>query len=323
LLAVTDLRWGLLSTARINDALLRTGAADVVAVASRDAARAAAYARERSIPRAHGSYDALLADPDVDAVYVSLPNRLHVPWAIRALQAGKHVLCEKPLSRRAADVQEAFDVADGAGLVLAEAFMWRHHPQVARAQELLAGGAVGRPGLIRARFSGPVAAPGDPRLSRELDGGALMDVGCYCVSGARTLAGGEPTQVEAMRVAGGQDVDVVLTGLLRFPGDLLATIDCGFALTTDEGLEAVGDEGVLRLTDPWHARRPAIELARAGEPVQRIEVEQADHYALQLRDFAAAVADGRPPLGGRADALGQARAIEALYAAAEGAEVSG
>ena len=315
---MTDLRWGILSTARINDLLLGAGAADFVAVASRCAQRAEEYAREKGIPHAHGSYEALLADPDVDAVYVSLPNHLHMPWAIRALRAGKHVLCEKPLSRRAADVERAFDVAQSAGLVLAEGFMWRHHPQVARAQELLAGGAVGRLALIRARFSGPIAVPGDPRLEQTMDGGALMDVGCYCVSGARTLAGSEPDACAAMRIAGGDDVDVVLTGLLRFGDGLLATIDCGFALAVQEGLEAVGDEGVLRLPDPWHAREPVVELERAGESRQRIEVDHVNHYALELRDFAAAVAGERAPLLGRADAVGQARTIEALYAAAEG-----
>jgi xylose dehydrogenase (NAD/NADP) len=313
---MTDLRWGILSTARINDALLGAHAAEFVAVASRDRARAEAYAREKGIPRAHGSYEALLADPEIDAVYLSLPNALHVPWAIRALEAGKHVLCEKPLSRRAAEAERAFDVAQAAGLVLAEAFMWRHHPQVARAQQLLAQGAVGRLALIRARFSGPVALAGDPRMARAMDGGALMDVGCYCVSGARALAGSEPEHVEAMRIAGGDDVDVVLTGLLRFPDDVLATIDCGFALPHDFGLEALGDAGSLRLLDPWHAREPVIELRRDGG-LEQIALEPVNHYALQLRDFAAAVAGERAPLLGRADAIGQARAIEALYAAAE------
>jgi predicted dehydrogenase len=316
-----DLRWGVLSTARINDALLFAGAAEFVAVASRTPERAAAYAREKGIPKAYGSYDALLAAGDVDAVYISLPNGLHIPWSIRALEAGKHVLCEKPLSRRAADVAEAYDVAGARGLVFAEALMWRHHPQVAQAQQLIADGAVGELKLIRARFSGPVAAAGDPRLDRAMDGGSLMDVGCYCVSGARTLAGAEPLTVHAERICGGDgDVDLVLTGLLRFPDDVLASIECGFGLAAQSGLEAVGDEGVLRLLDPWHAWNPGIEVARGGRDVERIEPSQANHYALQLRDFAAAVAGDRAPLLGRADALGQARAIEALYAAAEGGD---
>jgi predicted dehydrogenase len=314
---VTALRWGLLSTARINDALLGAGNADVVAVASRDPQRARAYAAERGIPRAHGSYEALLADPEVDVVYVSLPNSLHLPWAERSLRAGKHVLCEKPLSRRAADVEAAFALAEREGLVLTEGFMWRHHPQVAQAQRLIADGAIGTLRLIRAEFAGPVALAGDPRLLRAMDGGALMDVGCYCVSGARALAGGEPLEVHAQRAAGGEDVDLALTALLRFDGDVLATFDCAFVGPHRSGLEAIGDTGRLRLTDPWHARDPVLELAREGEPVERLAAERTNHYALQVADVEAAARGERPPLLGRDDALGQARAIEALYASAE------
>ena len=317
---MSALRWGLLSTARINDKFLGAGTADVLAIASRDGGRAEAYARARGIPRAHGSYEALLADPDVDIVYVSLPNALHLPWATRALEAGKHVLCEKPLSRRAAEVEAAFAVAEARGLVLSEGFMWRHHPQVAEAQRLIAEGAIGPLRLIRSEFAGGVAAPGDPRLDRALDGGALMDVGCYCVSGARTLAGGEPRAVHAQRRAGGEGVDVVLTGLLRFDGDVLAAFDCAFVGPDRWSLEAIGATGRLRLTDPWHATAPAIEITRGGA-TERIEQPRVSHYALQIADVEAAVRGERPALLGRAEAVGQARAIEALYAAAEtGAE---
>jgi xylose dehydrogenase (NAD/NADP) len=315
--AMSDLRWGLMSTARINDAILSAGHADVVAVASRDATRAQEYARERGIPTAHGSYEALLADPAVDIVYISLPNALHLPWATRALQAGKHVLCEKPLSRRAAEVEAAFDVAEAAGRVLTEGFMWRHHPQVAEARRLIAEGAIGRLRLVRAAFSGGIAPPGDPRLVRALDGGALMDVGCYCVSGARTLAGGEPRAVQAQRIAGGDDVDLVLTGLLRFDDDVLATIDCGFVGPDRSALEAIGDDGSLHLLDPWHAREPVIELRPREGAASRLDQPRVNHYALQIADVEAAVRGERAPLLGRADAVGQARAIEALYAEAE------
>jgi D-xylose 1-dehydrogenase (NADP+, D-xylono-1,5-lactone-forming) len=316
---MTALRWGLLSTARINEAILGAGA-DVVAVASRDAARAEAYAAARGIPRAHGSYAALLADPQVDIVYVSLPNALHLPWATRALEAGKHVLCEKPLSRRAAEVEAAFAVAEERGLVLSEGFMWRHHPQVAEARRLIAEGAIGPLRLMRSAFGGAVAMPGDPRLVRAMDGGALMDVGCYCVSGARTLAGGEPLAVGAQRIANADDVDLVLAGLLRFEGDVLAAFDCAFVGPDRSGLEAIGETGRLRLTDPWHAREPVIELTRDGT-TERIALEPVNHYALQIADVEAAARGERPPLLGRTDAVGQARAIEALYAAAEtGAE---
>jgi predicted dehydrogenase len=314
---MSDLRWGLLSTARINDAILGAGNAHVVAVASRDRTRAEAYAAARGIATAYGSYEALLEDDDVDVVYVSLPNSLHLPWATRALEAGKHVLCEKPLGRRAAEVEAAFDVAAAAGRVLTEGFMWRHHPQVAEARRLIADGAIGRLRLVRAAFAGGVAPAGDPRLVRALDGGALMDVGCYCVSGARTLAGGEPLGVEAQRVRGGDDVDEALTGLLRFDDDVLATIDCAFVGPYRGELEAIGEDGALRLLHPWHAREPVIELRAGDLPAAVIAQPRVNHYALQIADVEAAARGERAPLLGRADAVGQARAIEALYAAAE------
>jgi len=174
--------WGLLSTARINGAVINAARAsdlaDVVAVASRDEDRARQYAEQFGIPRAHGSYDALLADPEIEAIYVSLPNRLHVEWTIRALEAGKHVLCEKPMDRRPAEVARAFDVAEREGLVLSEAFMWRHHPQTRRVEDLLHEGTIGDVRLVRASFSFPLAtdAP-DVRLDAALDGGGLLDVG--------------------------------------------------------------------------------------------------------------------------------------------------
>jgi predicted dehydrogenase len=314
---MTPLRWGLLSTAKINDALLGAGNADVAAVASRDAERAEAYAAARGIPTAYGSYEALLADPAIDIIYVSLPNAMHLPWATRALQAGKHVLCEKPLSRRAAEVEAAFDLADARGLVLTEGFMWRHHPQVAEAQRLIADGAIGRMRLIRCDFAFPLSDMADPRALRSMDGGALMDLGCYCVSAARAFAGGEPVAVQAQRIAGGEDVDVALAALLRFDGDLLATFDCAFVGPDRHHLEILGDAGTLRLPDPWHARTAVIEVARAGAAPERIELAPTNHYAWQVADVEAAVRGDHPPLLRRADAIGQARTIEALYASAE------
>ena len=193
-----SVRFGILSTARINEKVL-SGAreselVEVAAVASRDQARAEEYAREHGIARAYGGYEELLADPELDAVYISLPNSLHVEWSIKALEAGKHVLCEKPLSRRPDDVERAFDTAERTGLLLTEAFMYRHNPQTARLQELVAGGAIGKLRAVRAAFSFTLSDPANIRLSSDLDGGALMDVGCYCVSGSRLLAG-EPERV--------------------------------------------------------------------------------------------------------------------------------
>jgi D-xylose 1-dehydrogenase (NADP+, D-xylono-1,5-lactone-forming) len=318
-------KWGFLSTAKINDALL-AGAAeadrlDVAAVASRDAGRAEAYARARGIERAYGSYEALLAAPDIDAVYISLPNSLHVEWSIRALEAGKHVLCEKPLSRRPDDVERAFDAAERAERVLMEAFMYRHNPQTARLTALVDAGAIGRLRLIRAAFSFPLADAADVRLDPSLDGGALMDVGCYCVSGARLLAG-EPEEVYGEQVLGGSGVDDLFTGTMRFPGDVVAQFDSGFVLQVRDELEAIGEDGSLFLDDPWHSRTPVLEL-RGKTGVEEIVVDVADSYRLQLENMAAAIRGEAAPLLGREDALGQARAIEALYrSAADGIPVT-
>ncbi|MEN3283817.1 MAG: hypothetical protein V7607_4957 [Solirubrobacteraceae bacterium] len=313
-----SLRWGILSTANITNKLLDSGHdQQFVAVGSRDLGRAQAFASEHGLARAHGSYEELLADPEVDAIYNPLPNSLHVEWSIKALEAGKHVLCEKPMSRHADEVERAFDVAEREGLVLEEAFMWRHHPQLARARELLAAGDVGELRVIRAAFAFNAPDPDDIRLQADLDGGGLMDVGCYCVSGCRALAGAEPIRAYAEYVPGGQGgVDIVLAATLRFPGDVIAHFDCGVSYLGGDHLEAVGSHGSLFLDDPWHGREAVLELRRNGT-VARIEAGPANSYALELADFEAAVRGEHPPLLTRADAVAQARAIEALYTSAE------
>jgi D-xylose 1-dehydrogenase (NADP+, D-xylono-1,5-lactone-forming) len=316
-----SIRLGILSTARINR-LLFAGAGEsdrveVTAVASRDAARAEAYAREHGIARAHGGYDALLADESVDAVYIPLPNSLHVEWSIRALEAGKHVLCEKPLSRHPRDVERAFDAAERTGLVFTEAFMYRHNPQTARLKELVDSGEIGELRVIRAAFSFAITDEANIRLSADLDGGALMDVGCYCVSGARLLAG-EPKRVYGVSVEE-RGVDTAFAGTLEFAGGVVAQFDCGLRLPMRDELEAVGSEGSVFLDDPWHCRRPVIELRREGE-VRKLKQEPADSYCLELENLADAISGEAEPLLGREDALGQARAIDALYRSAASGE---
>jgi predicted dehydrogenase len=311
-------RWGVLSTARINEKVLAGARASdqvqVLAVASRTQAGAQAYAREHGIERAHGSYEALLADPDVEAVYISLPNSLHVDWAIRALEAGKHVLCEKPLSRRAADVQRAFDVARRSERLLMEAFMYRHNPQTARLLELIEEGAIGRVRVVRASFGFHVDDPGNVRLSGELEGGSLMDVGCYCVNAARLLCG-EPERVHGEQLIGGGGVDVAFAGVLGFADEVLAHFDCGLVLSSRDELVVLGEQGSLHLADPWHCRTPGIELRRSGGS-QLIEAPTANSYALELENLSAAIRGTAAPLLGPEDAIGQARAIEALYSSA-------
>src|SRR6266545_2154521 len=268
---VQPVRWGLLSTARINRAVLagvrQTDRAEVVAVASREQQRADDYAREHGIERAHGSYEALLDDPDVEVIYVSLPNSLHVEWSVRALEAGKHVLCEKPFDRGPREVERAFDAADQAGRLLMEAFMYRHHPQTKKLQEVVAAGAIGELRHLRSSFSFTLDNPEDVRLAPELDGGSLMDVGCYCLSISRLLAG-EPEQVF--------------------------------------------------VPEPFRCEDPHLDLN--GE---RIDVEDMDRYQVQAENFSAEIRGEAEPLLGREDAVGQARAIDALYrSAASGAAVS-
>jgi xylose dehydrogenase (NAD/NADP) len=316
-----SVRWGILSTARINDQIIGAAAesdrVEVFALASRDAGHADAYAREKGIERSYGGYENLLEDPDVEAVYISLPNGMHIPWTMRSLEAGKHVLCEKPMSRSLDDVVRAFDLADSTGLVLSEGFMWRHHPQAKRLGELLQEGVIGRLRVVRASFSFELATrhgPDDTRFDPQLDGGALMDVGCYCI-GAIRFVGGEPERVRAEQVLGESGVDVVFSATLRLPGYTLAHFDCGFVLPSRDEVEIVGEQASLFLDDPWHARTPVIELRRDGE-VERIETEHANSYRLELENVSDAIRGEGQLLLGRDDAVGQARTIEALYEAA-------
>jgi D-xylose 1-dehydrogenase (NADP+, D-xylono-1,5-lactone-forming) len=313
-------KWGIVSTAHINRLVIPPAQdsekCDLIAVASRDAARSDVYAREWGIERSYGSYEALLDDPDVEAVYISLPNSLHCEWSIRAVEAGKHVLCEKPLSRRAAEVEAAFDAADRAGRLLSEAFMWRHNPQTAKLTELVGEGAVGTPRVIRSSFSFTIADdPNNVRLLSELDGGALMDVGCYCVNASRLL-GGDPLHTAGVQVLGGDGVDVLFSGAMLHKDGLMSHFDCGFLLPERDELEVIGEEGSLFLDDPWHVYEPLIEIRRDGA-VERVEIERANNYQLELENLSEAIRSEAEPLLGRGDAVGNARVLEALYDSAE------
>ncbi len=307
-------RWGILSTARINQALLdgasQTERATVVAVASRDQARAEEYGREHGIERAYGSYEALLEDPDIEVVYISLPNSLHVEWSTNALEAGKHVLCEKPLAKSPDAVERAFATAERAGRLLMEAFMYRHHPQTHKLKEVVSSGAIGELRQLRSSFSFTLHDLDNVRMRPELDGGALMDLGCYCISVTRLL-GGEPQRVFGFQRIGPTGIDVGFTGLLQFPRDVLGEFHCAFDLPEGSGIEAVGSEGSVLVREPFRCRDPHLEVN--GE---RVEVEDIDRYLLQIENFSDAVRGDAEPLLGREDALDQARTIDALYRSA-------
>ncbi len=311
---MTPVKWGIVSTADINRKVIPGAHAsdkvELVGVASRDQARADAYAAAWKIPRAYGTYEALLADPEIEAVYISLPNTLHVEWSIKAMEAGKHVLCEKPFDRSPDEVAKAFDAADRTGMLLSEAFMWRHNPQTKKLKELVDGGAIGELRMIRSAFSYSLYDESNIRLRTDVDGGALMDVGCYCVSGSRLL-GGEPVEAHGLSRIGPTGTDWVTAGVLRFPNDVLATFDCGTALPNRDELEAIGSEGSLFVGDPWHCNDPVIELRRENG-VERIEVEQQDSYRLELENMSDAIRGEGELLLAREDAIGQATTIQAL-----------
>lgn len=305
-------RWGVLGpggiAARTVRDVGRASNLELVAVASRDAARAAEFASRFGIGRVHPTYDALLADPEVDAVYIATPNSLHHPLTMLALAAGKHVLSEKPYTRHPQKVVEAFDAADAAGLILMEAFMWRHAPQTRRFMELLP--EIGELQAIRATFSFVLSKTADIRLDPALDGGSLMDVGCYAVSGSRLVAGSDPDSVFGQQHVTPSGVDDGFAGLLRFPSGLVAEIVSGF--TSDHrSLEAIGAKGNLLLRDPWLGERGGIVLSG-----REVAVTPDDAYRLELENMSAAILGRGQPLLGRADALGQARTIEALYRSA-------
>ncbi len=313
------MRLGIISTAHINRLLIPGAHAsqkiDLIAVASRDRGRADAYAREWEIERSYGSYEALLEDTDIDAVYISLPNTLHCEWSIRAVEAGKHVICEKPFSRHPEDVEQAFDAAERAGRLLTEAFMYRHNPQTRKLAELIREGAIGELRVVRSAFSYSLYDTTNIRLRADVEGGSLMDVGCYCVSGSRLLAG-EPESVFGQASIGPSGTDWVFAGTMRFPGDVFAQFDCGTSLPDRDELEAIGTEGSLFLDDPWHCHTPLIEVRR-DDGIERIVLDPVDSYRLELENLSDAIQGEAPLLLGREDAVPQARALEALHRSAE------
>jgi xylose dehydrogenase (NAD/NADP) len=305
-------RFGLLTTAAINGAILRARAEgapfEIAAVGSRDASRAQAYALEHGLERAHGSYDDLLADDGVDAVYIALPNALHHEWTMRALAAGKHVLVEKPYTRIPEQVDEAWDEADRRGLVLEEAYMWRHSRQTQLILDLLP--EVGELRAVHVTFTAMLTRDDDPRWVPELGGGALLDVGCYCVSAARLLLG-EPERVHGEARIGRGGVDTQFAGALRF-GDVTATFQCGLASSFSNTLEVIGTEGILRVPSPF-VDPPGVVMVNGEEH----RVEAGNHYRFELEDMCGAIRGEREVLLGRDEMRGQAVVLDALLRSAD------
>jgi D-xylose 1-dehydrogenase (NADP+, D-xylono-1,5-lactone-forming) len=296
------LRWGILGPGRIAlriaRALSDNPRGELHAVASRDPERARAFAEAHGRARVHGGYDALLADPDVDVVYVALPNHLHAPWTVRALDAGKHVLCEKPLALTVAEVDEIIAAADRNDRIAMEGFMYLHHPQTERALEIARSGALGPLQVVSGAFSFLVAYPNDPRLEPDMGGGSLWDVGCYPVSMSRRIAGQEPDGIAGFARFDERGVDRSFIGALRFPSGLLAHFESGFEAADRERLEIVGTDATLLVDHPFlpapDGPPPRMTILRDGA-VEAIDVPSVDDYRSEVDDLQAAILDGTRP----------------------------
>jgi predicted dehydrogenase len=324
------LRWGVLSTASIGrvkviPAIQNAPHCEVVAIASRDGALAASVAAELGIPRAHGAYEALLADPDVDAVYIPLPNHLHATWAIAAAAAGKHVLCEKPLALSVADAQRMIEAADRAGVRLMEAFMYRLHPSWVAVRELVASGRIGRLTAVQSWFSYFNDDPENIRNIVEVGGGALWDIGCYGVNLSRMLFGAEPDRVEGIIVRDPvSGTDIVTSGILGF-GTGIASFTCSTRAEDDQRVHVYGTEGRILVEIPFNIppdRPTRVFVTAGGDPplaplTETLTFDTADPYTVEAEAFAVAVLEGRDVPVPPNDAVANLRVIEALVAASE------
>ena len=329
-----QVRWGILGTGNIArqfaTGLDGSKRGRIVAVASRSIESATAFGRERRIPSLHTQYNDLLANPEVDAVYNSLPNNLHHEWTIRALRAGKHVLCEKPFAANAQQAREMFDEARRAGRVLIEAFMYRSHPVTHAVLDAVRGGAIGTLKLIRTSFCYRTKrVDQNIRFRRELAGGALMDVGCYCVSLSRLVARAEPVGVHAVGHVHASGVDDVVAATLAFPGGVVASFTCGMSVHADNTAYLCGDEGYIEIPVPWkpqprgatytvaRSTPPKMDLAASTAPLppprETFTVDAGlDIFGLAADDFAGTVLDGKPPTVSEQDTVGNMVVLDEL-----------
>ena len=315
------LRWGLLSTARINRALIPairgSARSELTTVASRTLDRARDYAREWNIPRPLGSYEALLADPGIDVVYIPLPNHLHAEWTVRALEAGKHVLCEKPLALSVDEVDRIADACRRSGRTAAEAFMYRHHPLTEAVQAFAANGRLGRINLYRGAFTFPLTRPGDVRLDPAMGGGSLWDVGCYPLSYANLIAGAAPAEVFGWQRASERGVDMEFAAMLRYADGSVAQFDCGFAGPFRAEMEVVGTAGTLRILRPFKTdERSRLEFTSAGDEIENVPFLPDTAYSGEVADMESAVLEGTRPRVSLDESRRTVRTILALYESA-------
>ena len=317
------LRIGVLGAARITPmALLKPARqvpeADVAAVAARDPARARAFAAKHGIGRVHDSYAALVADPDLDAIYNPLPNSHHAEWTIRALEAGKHVLCEKPLASNADEARQMADAAARSGRRLVEAFHWRFHPLAARMRAVIDSGVLGAVRHVEATMCIPLPLPNDIRYRYDLAGGATMDTGCYTISVVRFLAGSEPEVVRAEARLARPNVDRWMTADLAFPGGVSGRITCSLFSATLLKLQAIvrGERGEMRVFNPFAPHFYHRLSVRTADGTTSERVPGDATYTHQLRAFVAAVRDDTPTPTDPPHAIANMAVIDAVYAKA-------
>jgi predicted dehydrogenase len=314
------LRWGLLGTARINRVLIPPLQASrrnqLVAVASRSIEKAKAYAREKNIPRAFGSYEKMLADPEIEVIYNSLPNSLHAEWSIKAARAGKHVLCEKPLALTTGEVEAMASAAQENGVVLAEAFMYRHHPQTLRVKGLVDAGEIGEVWLVRGSFTFSISREQDIRLNPALGGGSLWDIGCYPISYARTIYGRAPQIAFGWGRTGASGVEESFAGSLCFPGNEYAQFDSGFRTPYRSEFEILGTKGSIIIPNPYKpGKDETISLKKNGQ-AEEIKIAGQELYLGEVEDMADAILDAKPPRISLRDSWENVQTIQALIESA-------
>lgn len=315
------LNWGLLSTAKINRALIKPLNASkrtrLLAVASRSISSAEAYAREWNIPRAHGSYEALLADPEIDVIYNSLPNHLHAEWTIKALRAGKHVLCEKPFALTLAEVDAMSQAAHETGKVLAEAFMYLHHAQTLKIKEIVDSGVLGKLQLIKGAFTFTLTREGNYRWMEEMGGGSIWDVGCYPISFARMIVGAEPVEVFGWQLTGPGGSDESFFGQMRFKDEVHMQFDCGFRSPSRSFIEIVGTDATLNIPHPFKpGLKNEIHFIQ-NEKTQKIKINGGELYSGEVEDICDAILKNQPSLISLADSRGNIAVILALLKSAK------
>lgn len=315
------IRWGILGTARINrriiPAIRASHQGELLAVASRSPEKAFSYAQEWKIAKSYDSYDALLEDPEIDCVYIPLPNDLHLEWTRKALEAGKHVLCEKPLALTPNQVEQIIEASRKTGYWVAEAFMYRHHSQTLQVVQMVRDGALGLVPSMRGAFTFFLDRPDDIRWKPEHGGGALLDVGCYPISYALLLAGCAPTSVFGWRKLAKSGVDIHFAGHLLFPTGTIFQFDCSFAAFPQAYFEVVGTIGKLSIPSPFRISQDQPILFWRGKTEQKIKYLHQDPYVAEIEDMNQAILKKRRPLIGLEESLLLSQVLAALQYSAE------